>query len=89
MTKSVLLQLNGMVTALDDIVGNLTQKLKDVGIYRNTILIFSSDNGGIIGVGGNEPLKGKLYNTSFIVLILKLCLSALSLLIFKSSYLKT
>ena len=48
-----------MVTALDDVVGNLTQKLKDVGIYENTIIIFSSDNGGILGFGGNKPLKGK------------------------------
>ena len=53
-----------MVTALDDVVGNLTQKLKDVGIYENTIIIFSSDNGGILGFGGNKPLKGKAYFSS-------------------------
>ena len=49
-----------MVTALDDVVGNLTRKLREVGIYENTIIIFSSDNGGILGFGGNKPLKGKL-----------------------------
>ena len=47
-----------MVTALDEVVGNLTQKLKDVGIYQSTIIVFSSDNGGIFGFGGNKPLKG-------------------------------
>ena len=49
-----------MVTALDDVVGNLTQKLKDVGMYENTILIFSSDNGGERGLFGNRPLKGNV-----------------------------
>ena len=47
-----------MITALDDVVGNVTQKLKDVGIYENTIIVSSSDNGGIFGFGGNKPLKG-------------------------------
>ena len=50
--------MHGMITALDDVVGNVTQKLKDVGIYENTIIVFSSDNGGIFGFGGNKPLKG-------------------------------
>ena len=53
--------MHGMITALDDVVGNVTQKLKEVGIYENTIIIFSSDNGGIFGFGGNKPLKGN-YN---------------------------
>ena len=52
--------MHGMITALDDVVGNVTQKLKEVGIYENTILIFSSDNGGIFGFGGNKPLKGNI-----------------------------
>ena len=50
--------MHGMITALDDVVGNVTQKLKDVGIYENTVILFSSDNGGIFGFGGNKPLKG-------------------------------
>ena len=52
----------GMITALDDVVGNVTQKLKDIGIYENTIIIFSSDNGAIDGYGGNIPLKGFPFN---------------------------
>ena len=58
-----------MITALDDVVGNVTQKLKDVGIYENTIIVFSSDNGGIFGFGGNKPLKGLLLiSSNFLVL---------------------
>ena len=52
----------GMITALDDVVGNVTQKLKDIGIYENTIILFSSDNGAIDGFDGNKPLKGFISN---------------------------
>ncbi|HEX7861915.1 MAG TPA: arylsulfatase [Verrucomicrobiae bacterium] len=34
-----------MITRLDDDVGRLLQKLKLLGIHRNTLVIFSSDNG--------------------------------------------
>ncbi|MFV0346253.1 MAG: arylsulfatase [Bacteroidales bacterium] len=34
-----------MVTYLDERVGQLVKKLKDEGIYDNTIIMFSSDNG--------------------------------------------
>ena len=54
--------MHGMITALDDVVGNVTQKLKDVGIYENTIILFSSDNGAIDGYDGNIPLKGFPFN---------------------------
>ena len=54
-----------MVTAMDDVLGNLTQKLKDIGIYDNTVIVFSSDNGGIAGYDGNYPLKGKCINMRF------------------------
>ena len=48
-----------MVTALDDVVGNITKCLKDQQMYKNTIIIFSSDNGGIKqNKEGNWPLKG-------------------------------
>ena len=54
--------MHGMITALDDVVGDVTQKLKDIGIYENTITLFSSDNGAINGYDGNKPLKGFLFN---------------------------
>lgn len=34
-----------MVTRLDLYVGQIVQKLKDMGVYENTIIVFSSDNG--------------------------------------------
>ena len=34
-----------MVTRLDHYVGELVQRLKDLGVYDNTLVIFSSDNG--------------------------------------------
>ena len=34
-----------MISYLDENVGHLIQKLKDKGIYENTIIMFSSDNG--------------------------------------------
>lgn len=59
-----------MVKHLDLSVGRIMQKLKDVGIADNTIVVFMSDNGGItIGSGGNHeiitnnsPLSGQKAN---------------------------
>lgn len=34
-----------MVWKLDEGVGNITRALKKAGIYNNTVIIFSSDNG--------------------------------------------
>ena len=64
--------MHGMITALDDVVGNVTQKLKDVGIYENTIIIFSSDNGGIFGFGGNKPLKGDEHISIYFIMSMML-----------------
>ena len=51
----------GMVTAMDDFVGTLVASLKKQGIYEDTIIVFSSDNGGLVDAGGasNLPLKGQ------------------------------
>ena len=32
-----------MVTAMDEAVGNVTQTLKDSGMYEDTIIIFTAD----------------------------------------------
>ena len=47
---------NGLITMLDDTVGNLTRMIEDTGISNNTIFIFSSDNGPPAGLpnGPNE-----------------------------------
>ena len=34
-----------MISYLDQQVGELVQKLKEIGKYENTLIIFSSDNG--------------------------------------------
>ena len=59
--------LLGLVTAMDDVIGNVTETLKTNRLYENSIIIFVSDNGGLNVAGGgasNEPLKagkGTLY----------------------------
>ncbi len=35
----------GMITYLDDQVGQIIEKLKELGLYNNTLIIFTSDNG--------------------------------------------
>ena len=63
-----------MVEHMDEALGKLISTLKETGVYENTIIIFSSDNGGLIGnksdvskkprVTSNYPLrtgKGDIY----------------------------
>ena len=50
----------GMVLCLDEALGNITAKLQSNGMWDNTLLVFSADNGGEIGgAGNNYPLRGK------------------------------
>lgn len=56
----------GMVTAMDDAVGEITAALKTAGILDNTLVLFSSDNGGPAPkrITSNGPLragKGTVY----------------------------
>ncbi|XP_078610510.1 arylsulfatase B-like [Branchiostoma floridae x Branchiostoma japonicum] len=51
--------LLGMVSALDDNVGRIVEAMKDAGLWDNTLLIFSTDNGGWPeNAGNNDPFKG-------------------------------
>jgi len=43
-----------MVSYLDEQVGGLVAKLKELGIDEHTIIIFTSDNGAITGSGGSD-----------------------------------
>lgn len=49
-----------MISYLDENVGKLVQKLKDEGIYENTIILFTSDN-GVTYSGGTD---GEYFNSS-------------------------
>lgn len=50
-----------MVSAMDDGVGRVLDKLKETGQMDNTIIIFLSDNGGPVSDNGsnNAPLRGQ------------------------------
>jgi len=43
-----------MVNILDNEVGEIVAKLKELGIYENTLIIFTSDNGPHME-GGADP----------------------------------
>lgn len=53
-----------MIDFLDQSVGEVMDKLEALGLEKDTILIFMSDNGGLTRVWRNDPLrggKGQLY----------------------------
>ena len=63
-----------MIKSLDESVGRVLDRVKERGLEQNTIVIFTSDNGGYVGkdringksetVTNNTPLrsgKGSLY----------------------------
>jgi len=51
-------------TALDDSIGEVVDYLKASGLWDNTLIVFSSDNGGVYNRHDNSPLRG-FKNSSF------------------------
>lgn len=47
-----------LIQGIDDVVGNLTRKLQEMGIEKNTIIIMAGDNGFFLGEHG---LAGKWF----------------------------
>ena len=47
----------GMISALDEAVKNVTAALRRTNKYRDTVIVFMSDNGGA-DKGSNWPLRG-------------------------------
>jgi arylsulfatase A-like enzyme len=48
-----------MVTAMDTTIGRILAALRQEGIDENTVVLFSSDNGGPVAFGANNtPLRG-------------------------------
>ncbi|MDR3232380.1 MAG: sulfatase-like hydrolase/transferase [Planctomycetaceae bacterium] len=61
----------GLVTEVDDAIGQIIQKLKDIGEYDDTLIIYTSDHGEMLGSHGLNG-KGNFYDASIrIPLILK------------------
>jgi arylsulfatase A-like enzyme len=50
--------LAAMLEGIDDGVGMIMKKLDELGLSKNTILVFTSDNGGETNVSSNAPLRG-------------------------------
>lgn len=51
--------MNGMATFLDESVGNISAALKATGMWANTLVVYSADNGGYLGNGGDSsPWRG-------------------------------
>jgi arylsulfatase B len=57
--------LAAMVMFMDDVIGKVVDKLKEINAYDDTLIVFTSDNGGALymaGGGNNFPLRGGKYS---------------------------
>ena len=47
-----------MIQSMDEAVGRVMDKLEELNIADHTIVVFMSDNGGLLGKTNNTPLRG-------------------------------
>lgn len=47
-----------MLHMLDSAVANVTQALVETGMWKDTLVVFTADNGGVGKFGNNYPLRG-------------------------------
>mmetsp|Transcript_42663 Transcript_42663/g.100375 ORF Transcript_42663/g.100375 Transcript_42663/m.100375 type:complete len:289 (-) Transcript_42663:74-940(-) len=47
-----------MVSAMDDAIGSIVQSYKAAGLWNDTVVVFTTDNGGPLGSANNFPLRG-------------------------------
>lgn len=50
--------MGAMIKSFDDAVGLLIKALKENGVYNDTMIVLTSDNGGLYGVTSNYPKRG-------------------------------
>jgi arylsulfatase A len=48
----------GMISHMDQSIKTVLDKLDELGLNDNTVVIFTSDNGGFKGLTGNQPFRG-------------------------------
>jgi arylsulfatase A len=51
-------ELAAMLERIDDGVGKIVATLTELGLKDNTLILFTSDNGGELNVTSNSPLRG-------------------------------
>jgi uncharacterized sulfatase len=55
-------EYGAMVETLDHLVGRLLAALDELGLAENTLVVFTSDNGGHPAYAANGPLRGSKWN---------------------------
>jgi len=59
-TREELQGYYGHCTATDEAIGNVLNKIKELGIDKNTIIVFTSDHGEMMGSHGMRPFMKQL-----------------------------
>jgi|GEM_PF-190150 len=49
----------GMIEAVDESVGRVVAKIDELGLGENTLIVFTSDNGGLFRLSQLSPLRGE------------------------------